>query len=766
MKKTLTLVHLFFLNQVVTAVTVTLIIVVYGIHLFLSEQGAIRERMEPALTREVERLSSDFLILESNVHRLKNIVGLMDVIPANLRLEKFRHIASNTIAPFASQFNAYFALSPDWAKKLFGRDSYVYVVLRDHSLKGTSRFHDPKFLIAEEFLSPGYDRDPEAQWWVINEKNQGLNFSEFYFDKGYMEQVMFSTTMGIYEKNKLQAVVGIDTLASDIASRMSAFQFGKTGGVLIVDQNGRPVLPLIAKDMPIIGFSYRKAISRDDFVKMPKISEKVFNIHGQKLQEFPGMDGRTYVTYAKPVRGRPWNIVLFQEKKEAYSGFYFRLFFFSLLTLAGYALLTVMMWLTGRYVVSQDRRVLAELRESRDKAEAATRAKSSFLSTMSHEIRTPLNAILGSSELLSETNLDRTQRELLQNLHSSGDTLLSMLNNILDVSKLESGRMQMESREFLLSDVVREVEAVIAPGCLRKGLQFQFEGPQFDRWVIGDSLRLKQVLLNLLGNSLKFTDQGTISLIIKASSAQEPNREILYFEVRDTGVGIARENLKKIFDEFGQEDSSVTRRFGGTGLGLSLSQKIVQAMGGELKCESEQNMGSRFSFEVELQSRIAETWNTRFPDIIKKPENKENKETEKIIPALQTPARRILIVDDMEENHTLLRAYLKKVDALEIDSALNGFECLEKWEKDHYDVIFMDVQMPKISGLDTIRRIREMERDQHRKRTPVIVISANSFNEDIEKSLQAGADEHCAKPIRKQAVLELVEKYSGSVAAL
>lgn len=760
MKKTLTLVHIFFLNQVVTAVTVALIIIIYGTHLYFSEQGAIRERMEPALTRETERLNSDILILEANIHRLKNIVEMMDVIPRSLRLEKFRHVASTTIAPFSSQFNAYFALSPQWSRKLLGRSAYVYVVLRDHSLKGTSRFHDPKFLIAEEFLTPGYTEDPEAEWWAINEKSAGLNFSEFYFDKGYMEQVMFSTTMGLYEKGKLQAVVGIDTLASDIALRMGAFQFGKTGGAIIVDQYGRPVLPLIAKDMPIIGHTYRKAASREEFVAMPKISEKIFNIQGQKLQEFPGMDGKTYVTYSKSIRGRPWSIVLFQEKDEAYSGFYTRLFFFSLVTLAGYGLLTLMVWLTGRYVVSQDNNVLAELRESRDKAEAATRAKSQFLSTMSHEIRTPLNAILGSSELLSETNLDKEQRELLQNLHSSGDTLLSMLNNILDVSKFESGRMQLEKREFLLSDLIREVEAVIAPGCLQKHLQFHFDGPEFDRWVVGDSLRLKQVLLNLLGNSLKFTDHGSVQLVLKPSSGKEPNRECFYFEVRDTGVGIARENLKKVFDEFGQEDSSVTRRFGGTGLGLNLSQKIVRAMGGELSCESEQNLGSRFYFSIELQSRIAETWSSRSANVSGRPVDKEKV---RLSPDAAFLPRRILIVDDMEENHTLLRAYLKKIEALHIDSALNGYECLEKWEKDHYDVIFMDVQMPKISGLDTIRRIREMERDRQRKRTPVIVISANSFTEDIEKSLQAGADEHCGKPIRKQAVLELVEKYSGNL---
>lgn len=757
MKKALTLVHIFFLNQVVTSIIMLVVVVVYGTHLYISEQAAIRDRMEPALTREAERLSSDILLLESNIHRLKNIVEVLDVIPQHMRLEKFRNVAATTIAPFSSQFNAYFALSPEWAKKLFGRSAYVFVVLRDPSIRGTPRFHDPRYMISEEFLTPGYATDPEAQWYFQNDKNPGINFSDFYFDKGYMEQVMFSTTMGLYDKGKLRAVVGIDTLASDIALRMAAFQFGETGGAVIVDHHGRPVLPLIAKDRPVIGFKYHRAATRDEFVKMPKISEKVFNIQGQGLQDFAGADGKTYVTYSKSIKGRPWNLVLYQEKSEAYSGFYVRLLVFALISFGGYIALTLMVWLTGRYVIAQDKKVLAELRESRDKAEAATRAKSSFLSTMSHEIRTPLNAILGSSELLGETSLNGEQKELLQSLQSSGDTLLSMLNNILDVSKFESGHMQLERREFLLSDLVREVEAVIAPGCLRKDLRFHFDGPEFDRWVVGDSFRLKQVLLNLLGNSLKFTDHGSVSLVLRLSSAREPHCEVISFEVRDTGVGIAQENLKKIFDEFGQEDSSVTRRFGGTGLGLSLSQKLVRLMGGDLQCESEQNTGSRFFFSIEMKSRIAEKWNARESGVSVA---KAHEASQALSLQLSDASRRILIVDDMEENHTLLKAYLKKIQKLEIDSALSGYECLEKWEKDHYDVIFMDVQMPKISGLDTIRRIREMERDQQRRRTPVVVISANSFVEDIEKSIQAGADEHCGKPIRKQAVLELIEKYS------
>ncbi|WP_413943938.1 ATP-binding protein [Bdellovibrio sp. HCB-162] len=753
MKQKLTLVHIFWLNQLVTTLILLLVIGVYGTHLFISEQRAIRERMEPALSREVDRLNTDIFILEANVQKLKSMVDLFEAMPASSRVEKFRNFAASTIAPHSTQFNAYFALAPQLAKKYFGKSSYVYVVHRDYSLFANPKYNDPHYFVSEQFPEPGYYTDPEAQWWAMNDGHPGVNFSDFYFDKGYMEKVMFSTTMGIYSDGKLEGVVGIDTLASDIAHRLGSFRLGETGGVIIVDSHGRPVLPLIARDLPLVGYKYLRAFTKDEFRRMPTIVQKIFNIQGQKLQDFPGADGKTYLTYSKPLKGRPWHMIIYQEKTEAYSGLYFRLVFFGFVALTAYFFLTLMVWLTGKYVVTQDKSVLEELRESRDKAEAATKAKSLFLSTMSHEIRTPLNAMLGSAELLEETPLNGEQKDLLGALRSAGDTLLSMLNNILDFSKFEYGRMQLESREFLLSDLIREVEALVSTAILRKGLQFHFNGPEQDRWIVGDSLRLKQVLMNLLGNAVKFTDRGTIELTVKPFPGNDAGHEYFLFEVKDTGIGIAQENMQKIFDEFGQEDSSVTRRFGGTGLGLSISKKVVQLMGGELHCESQQYLGSKFYFSILMKSRKAEPWNVRWTTRIAAP------------PVLQPTreagvmVRRVLIVDDMDENHMLLKAYMKKLEFVTVDSVYGGYECLEMWERNHYDLIFMDVQMPRISGLDTIRKLRDLERMQNRTRTPVIVISANSFMEDIEKSLNAGADEHCGKPVRKQTVVELVQKY-------
>lgn len=753
MKKKLTFLHLFLLNQLVATLVLLIVLGIYGTHLFVEEQRALRERMEPASAREVDRINSDFANLEANVLRLKSMVDLFDVMPKQNRIEKFRQFASSTIAPYATQFNAWVAFGPRLAREYMGKESYVYVVHRDYSLFANQKYNDPNTFISEAFAEPGYDKDPDLQWWWMNEKNQSVNYSDFYFDKGFMEKVMFSATTGIFQRGKLEAVVGIDTLAGDIAHRLGGFKLGQSGGALIVDEHGRPVLSLIARDLPLLNFRYLRALSQDEFKAMPKISQKVFKVQGRRqLQEFTGEDGKTYLTYSRPLKGKPWHLVIYQEKSEAYSGLYFKYIVFGFMSLVAYSVFTLMVWMTGRYVIARDKKALVDLEESRDRAEAATRAKSLFLSTMSHEIRTPLNAMLGSAELMNETHLTYEQKELLSSLQSAGDTLLSMLNNILDFSKFESGRMQLESREFLLSDLIREVQALIATAVARKNLQFTFHPPEQDRWIVGDSLRLKQILINLLGNAVKFTDRGVIELTVQPYPGKEPGKETIFFEVKDTGIGIAQENLKKIFDEFGQEDSSVTRRFGGTGLGLSISQKIVRLMGGELYCESRQFVGSRFHFSLQMVSRKAEAWTARFAV-------EEESAPMPLRTRSDSATKRILIVDDMDENHTLLKAYIKRLEFVSTDSAYNGFECLEMWETGDYDMIFMDVQMPRMSGLDTIRKLREIERVRGMRRTPVVVISANSFTEDVEKSLIAGADEHCGKPIRKQTVLEVIQKY-------
>jgi signal transduction histidine kinase/ActR/RegA family two-component response regulator len=669
-------------------------------------------------------------------------------------VRRFVNFASTTIAPHTTQFNAFFAFGPRLSQKYFGVPAFIQVVHRDYSLFASGLYNDPATFVGENFLKPGYDADPEMEWWGMNRGRPGINYSPFYFDKDYMEKVMFTAATGLFRDGNLEAVVGVDTLASDIAHRLGLIRLGETGGVLIVDEEGRPVLPLIAKDQPLIGYRYLRAFTRDDFKLLPVTSERSFNIQSLTIQEFVGSDGKVYLTYSKALKGRPMYAVIFQEKSEAFASLYYRLSFFVFIALILYALVTMMIWVTGKYVMDHDRQAMSDLRESRDKAQAATKAKSLFLSTMSHEIRTPLNSLLGSSELMAETSMNPEQESYLRSLQEAGDVLLSVVNNILDFSKIESGKMQLEVREFLLSDMIEELESFMRAPVHRRGLRWSLQAPLEDRKLLADPFRIKQVLLNLLSNATKFTEKGSVELSVQLLNSSNVGFDRVYFEVKDTGVGIAKENVLRIFEEFKQEDSSVTRKFGGTGLGLSICRRIVQLMNSELQVESQQYMGSKFYFVLDLPSEASGPWPLKKSVPIPAPKIpiQENKDED----------LRILIVDDMEENHALIKAYLKRTAGIAVESAYSGMECLEKCEKTQYAMVLMDVQMPRMSGLETIRRMRGLEAALGLERTPIIVISANSFTEDVEKSLEAGADGHCGKPIRKQTVLELVQRYCFS----
>ncbi|MBO9666746.1 MAG: response regulator [Bdellovibrio sp.] len=747
MKRRITFLHLFLMNQLILTLVVLGLIGAYGTYLVNQEQGVLKERIDPLLARESERISNELQVLEVNVLRIKNVVETFGYIPRDRIESRFQSYASSMLGPHATQYNAWFALGPQLSKSYFGKEGYVATVHRD--AKNDNRF------VFEKFTIPGYDTDSSIEWWKMNRVENEVKHTDFHSDHGFLEKVMFTTATGIFEGNKLIAVAGIDTLADQIADRLAQFKLGTTGGAVIVDEYGRPILPLLSRSLPLAGFKFQ-ATSPDKFDRMPKLSEKAFALSSQKLQDFKGDDGETYLTLSRAIKGRPWNLVVFQSKEEAYSGLYRRLFVLMLVVMVAYLIASLALYFTGQMVLTRQRGDYEELRNSRDQARAATEAKSAFLSTMSHEIRTPLNSMLGSAELLAETTLDSDQNEYLQTLRGAGDSLLSILNNILDFSKIEAGKMSLDVKEFRLSDLIHEVQMLMGPAISRRNLEFNVVTPEIDRFVTGDYIRIKQVILNLLGNAAKFTEKGKIELRVSARGIPESEQVRYHFEVSDTGVGIAKENLHRIFDEFSQEDSSVTRRFGGTGLGLSISQKLIKMMNGEIGCQSQQYVGSTFYFYIDLLSGSAGPWRAR--------------SIEAPAPALLRTSlqeqiqkfdveKKILLVDDMEDNHQLMRAYIKKLGNVFVESAYSGAECIEKFAKGPYDLIFMDVQMPRISGLETIQRLREIENHRSQQRTPIIVVSANNFTEDREKSLAAGADEHCGKPIRKQVIVDLIVRY-------
>jgi two-component system sensor histidine kinase/response regulator len=540
-----------------------------------------------------------------------------------------------------------------------------------------------------------------------------------------------------------------------------------------------------------------------------------------------------------------------------------------------------------------------ELIEAREISQKASQAKTTFLAIMSHEIRTPLNAIIGMCEILEETVLSKEQHEYLKILREAGETLLAIINDVLDISKIECGDVQIEKSEFSLDSLVEKVCDILAIRAHKKGIELaDHVAPNVPVNLIGDSYRMRQILVNLIGNSIKFTDEGEIVLSIRI--AEEENNQIgpkekdevcLLFSVKDTGVGIPEEKQEAIFDSFKQADSSTTRKFGGTGLGLSISKRLVELMGGKMWVESEEGKGSEFFFTVRfgiqktkktrtfieprevdvrgiatlivddnatnrlilkeiltawdadvteasggkeaismirsarkkgkhfrlilLDRRMPATDGFKVAEVIR--EDKKSEETTTVMmltsdhrisdlnridelgincylvkpikrdelknailatlglwkarkekteisktKVTDLPPMKILLVEDTEDNRLLIEAFLKK-SSVEIDEAENGKIAFEKFKKNVYDLVLMDMQMPVMDGYTATKKIRAWEKRVSAEETPIIALTAFALRGDAEKCLDAGCNTHVAKPVKMETLLDVLKEFADKI---
>ncbi|BCS96711.1 hypothetical protein DSLASN_23430 [Desulfoluna limicola] len=381
--------------------------------------------------------------------------------------------------------------------------------------------------------------------------------------------------------------------------------------------------------------------------------------------------------------------------------------------------------------ITERKQMELEIMAARDKAEEATRAKSHFLANMSHEIRTPMNSILGFLELALEgTSLPDNVHQYLSIAFSSAKGLLSLINDILDISKLESGKLEIEEEPFHLATVMNQTCEIMNVKAREKGLTMHLEiHPALSGSFLGDALRLKQILINLIGNAIKFTEEGEVIVSVKPVG----EGKTLQFAVSDTGIGIAAKRLTQIFEPFSQADSSITRRFGGTGLGTTISNQLVELMNGKIWVESTEGKGSTFYFTIDLR-RV-----DRFQA------GGDGREEGNAI--LREPKRcfRVLLVEDVEANVKLATIRLEE-QGHEVRVAWDGREAVESVRQDSFDLILMDIQMPVMDGLEATRRIREMEAGAERS-VPIIAMTASVTKEEREEDLEAGMDAVVSKPI-------------------
>jgi signal transduction histidine kinase/ActR/RegA family two-component response regulator len=384
------------------------------------------------------------------------------------------------------------------------------------------------------------------------------------------------------------------------------------------------------------------------------------------------------------------------------------------------------------------------LRAAQANAEQANAAKSVFLATMSHEIRTPLNGVLGMAQAMAADTMTQRQRDRLTVIQQSGEALLAILNDVLDLSKIEAGKLELEVVEFDLADIARGAHSAFTAIANKKGLSFGLDIEAARGRYLGDPTRLRQILYNLISNALKFTEQGEIA--VKATYRDG----VLALSVSDTGLGISPENLTKLFAKFDQLDSSTTRRFGGTGLGLAISRDLAAMMGGDIQVESELSRGSRFVLEIPIQ-RLGEE--ALAPAALLRGDDA----------ASQEPfAVRVLAAEDNSVNQLVLKTLLHQ---LGVDPVVvgDGQAAVEAWEAGDWDVVLMDIQMPVLDGIAATTEIRRRERELGRRRTPIIALTANAMSHQVGQYMAAGMDGHVSKPIEAAALFQaLIAATDGS----
>lgn len=377
-----------------------------------------------------------------------------------------------------------------------------------------------------------------------------------------------------------------------------------------------------------------------------------------------------------------------------------------------------------------------ELEEQRSIAEENARIKSDFLSTMSHEIRTPMNGIIGMTQLLLETSLDSKQRGFTQTIYDSSNALLSIINDILDHSKLEAGKLELERIPFSPLKLIESIKSLMITRAEAKGLLLEVDlDDNVAEVILGDPNRIRQILLNFIGNAIKFTEKGSVKLNVRADSAER-----LYFSVVDTGIGIDDSDRKKLFKDFSQVDSSISRRYGGTGLGLSISSRIVKMMNGMIGVKSELGVGSEFWFAIPVErseQREVELFESY-------------KEIQYKLPSIS-----ILIAEDNKVNQQVLLGMLDGCEH-EISIANNGFESVQACIEHNYDVVLMDMHMPDMDGIQATKKIRELPLDM--ANVPIIAVTASAMSSNKDKCLAAGMDGYVTKPINQNDLINEIAR--------
>lgn len=774
-------------NLVILTVGTTFSVVILG-SVIQSNRIALNFRLAKELAVSGSRVDAAFSDARSTVQALAlGIPFVLNRSPVEfadwMKAQAAIHLPSSP-----TLFDLYFAFAEKSARRMFDSPGMAFAVTRNLAYSSTPDFDSPSTFRVSTYRDPGYQTSAAEIWYQGALRSPEIFRTPFYYDATYFKQVMISITQAVREPKAgaVLGVAGVDLTAGQFARMLASNPIGKTGGVLLTDASGVPLAPFMGRDIPMAGYRHSpENATRAAFdVALPE-SPRLDCRAGTHQVLSP--DGQPYIYQSLPLREPGFCVVAYQKKSEAYAALYWAVGLMALLSAVVLFTSLYFRQLLARFVIQNIEKILeninanrehftepgesgyrrlepegpreiariahqlnllyqrlqlafTEIRSEKDRAELATKAKSRFLSVMSHEIRTPLNAMLGLTDVLLLSPLNSEQVRHLRVLQRSGQSLLRILNDILDFSRLEAGKLFIEPHEFDLTELLDDIESLMRFDAEAKGLRFQISLPESDYRLSGDSIRVRQTLLNLVGNAIKFTDAGWIEVRVEALPSGNSDLRDFRFAVTDSGIGMSRDQLAKVFSEFAQADASITRRYGGTGLGLSISRHIVELLGGKISVRSEPGNGSTFQFTIPLRVLSERA----------RQERAKPAPLDAASIALGPPSERalpILVVDDDEDNHRLITAYAKFLPDIRLVHAFSAKEALAKIGAEDYALVLMDMQMPEMDGLDATQEIRRLEAAGKIPRRPVLILSANTFAEDREKSVRAGADEHLSKPI-------------------
>ncbi|OEU66076.1 MAG: histidine kinase [Desulfovibrio sp. S3730MH75] len=596
-----------------------------------------------------------------------------------------------------------------------------------------------KHVILEKKYDPTHKYDPRTRPWYAS----AVRSSEVIWTDPYVfftaQKPGITTACPVYDKNgKLQGVVGVDITIDELSTFLKKLKIGESGKAFIANRNGDVVaFPDLSKVQGTVDKDNKVSLSRmselDD-----EVSRKAYNsMPSGKLLSTPvytsfSHNGETYNSMFVPFTDPrwPWIIGLYVREDDFLGdvianrnqNIVISLFVVLFAGLAGLV-------------------VARRIEKSRKEAVAATNAKSQFLASMSHEIRTPMNVILGTSDLLQGTELSEEQLELVALLGNAGDGLLNLINDILDMSKVESGLLELENIDFSLSEGVQQTAKIFEVAASHKGIEVVCNiAPEVPPYVKGDPCRLRQILINLIGNSLKFTVSGGIYIDVKLLSDTSSARKHIEFVVRDTGLGMDKDVVETIFDSFVQADSSVARKHGGIGLGLAISKRLSNMMGGDICARSELGKGSSFIVDAYFdKSNVVSVYAKKHGEVAEKD--------------VEVRPLTILLVEDSEDNQRLFNHYTKK-SLHKVVIAENGRVGVEKFKTIRPDIVFMDIEMPVMDGYEATKQIRQWEQDSCFSSTAIIALSAHALT-GMEESVRAvGCTGYMTKPFSKKQLME------------